>query len=118
MSDTKEKIFNVIRWLAFLPLMALLFVIGYAGGADISEFMRKTFGIKIYILLLHVWLPGVLMIVGARLLVPKHKKLATWLAIILWLLVIIEISVLTYHVALEHQALYQMHLDAQQQQIP
>ncbi len=118
MSDTKEKIFNVIRWLAFLPLMALLFVIGYAGGAHISDFVLKTFGLDLYVSLLHVWLPGVLMVIGARVLMPKHKKLATWLAIILWLLVVIELSVLTYHIALEHQSMYQTHLDAQQQQIP
>ena len=115
MSEKNEKIIDVIRWLLLLPVSVILFVIGYRGGADIGEFIRKTFHLELPIV---VFLPGILMVIGARLLVPKHKKLATWLAIILWLLVIIEISVLTYHVALEHQALYQTHLDAQQQQIP
>ena len=102
MSEKNEKIIDVIRWILLLPVSIVLFIVGYAYGYDIAEFIWKTFRIELPIVEI---LPVILMVLGARWLVPKHKKLVTWIVVILWLVVIGYLMMLTYHHMLELEAI-------------
>ena len=102
---TKNIITEVIRWIAFVPVVFICFVIGYSGGISLLQFISKIIKIKLAFPLVIYIIVGAAGIFGARLLVPKHKVLATILAVVLWALFVGTIVYVTYMYTQEMRAI-------------
>ena len=77
---TKDIITEVIRWIAFLPVVCICILIGFNIGARLFAYSHLPYIVMRLIMLVIVFAcvrPGV------RLLMPKNKKLATILAVII-----------------------------------
>ena len=80
---TKNIIVEVIRWIAFVPVVFICIVIGFNIGVRLVECFRFPYVVDRVIILATVL--GCV-IPGARFLIPKHKKLATILAVMITVL--------------------------------
>ena len=99
---TKETIINTIRWVAFLPVECLCLVIGYAVAVNLLSFIDKFYrtGYLFHTIFIFAFL-AVCTICGARIILPKHKSLATIFAIILCVLFMMGLVWLMYRKYLE-----------------
>jgi len=95
-----NKTTDIVRWFLLLPVLFACLVIGYVAEAELIECLHHYFGLN-FGLHFSAVLPGIFMVCGARVLLPKHRTLATWIAVVLWLIFVVGMSMLVHEKMLE-----------------